>query len=341
MPAAELQMNGRGLSNNISGLHKFVTVALCGLLAGALTFVLQQRVHRLWSGVLISVIFGATLAFFVFIRFPRQKHDQRLLNRLTDAGLIAVYCWNHQGRVTYANNAALKMFGRRVGEMSTLGVKDIIVPIERTVMSESGSSFETRTFIGHLIRRHGHPLPVFSGAARLAGQKEDYVGFAIDISSDREAQAAAPEIRGHHGGACESVRHLYATILLVEDQQPLRELLNEVLTSAGFRVLEAKDGRHAVEIAAAYEGTIDLMLTDWVMPGMDGGDAAVRVRQKRPGIKVVYMSGYSEEVVTNGLPSPHGVFLEKPVRPDVLINNIRTVLNNEIVISSNGKARAA
>jgi len=339
MLTSRLQTDGK-FRNKAGVFCAALIIGLSTLLAGTMTFMLRFQVGPWWSEVLISVIFGGILGFVLYLRMTGREHNQHALNRLTDAGLIAVYCWNGLGKITYANRAALKMLGRQADEIGDLRLQDIFVPIERAIAPECASTFETKTFIGRLIRRHERPLLVFSGTTQLGRRKEEYVGFAIDISRGNGLQVAH-KLQGQHGTLSEPVRDLCATILLVEDQQALRELLKEVLNSAGFRVLDAQDGMHAVEIAAGYEGAIDLMLTDWVMPGMDGGDAAGRVRQNRPGIKVVYMSGYSEEVVTNGLPSPHELFLEKPVRPDVLISSIRGVLNNRTPISSNGKARAA
>ena len=329
-----------GRFGNKVGVFYAASIIGLSLLAGAVTFVLRLRVGPLRSEVLVSVILSGISGLLFYLHMTGRKHNHHPLNRLTDAGFIAVYCWNRKGKITYANRAALKMLGRQAGEIAALRLQDIIVPIEGAVAPECNSKFGTKTFIGHLIRRHDRPLLVFSGTTQLSSGREEYVGFAIDISKGNGAHPAH-ELQGQHDTRSEAARDLCATILLVEDQQALRELLKEVLNSAGFRVLEAEDGKHAVEIAAGYGGTIDLMLTDWVMPRMDGGDAAGRVRQKRPGIKVVYMSGYSEEVVKNGLPSPHELFLEKPVRPDVLISSIRTVLNNQTTISSNGKVRAA
>src|SRR5262249_8265446 len=329
-----------GFGNKARVLYAASIIALSMLVVGAVTFVLRVQAGPWWSEVLMSLILGSILGFLFYLR-TAARNNQHPLNRLTNAGFIAVYCWNRQGKITYANRAALKMLGRQRGEIGALRLQDVVLPIESGVIaSRCNSTVGMKTFIAHFIRRHGRPLPVFCGTTQLDRGREEYVGFAIDISKGDGVQLAH-ELQGQHGTSPEVVRDLCATILLVEDQQALRELLREVLNSAGFRVLEAEDGRHAVEIAAEYGGTIDLMLTDWVMPGMDGEDAAGRVRKKRPGIKIVYMSGYSKEVVKNGLPSSHELFLEKPVRPDVLISSIRNVLNNQTLISSNGKARAA
>ena len=340
---------------NIDGAFYMFPMTCCALLAGIIALVLRLQVGLWWIEVLTAVILGGIVGLLLYLHIAHEKAIRREhqdvvpdpLKRLSDAGLIAVYCWDGQGNITYANNAALKMLGRQPSEIGVLRLEDIIAPIEHPAAPRFESTLKIRTLVGHqanLLRKDGRPLFVYTGATRWIADSDEYVAFAIDISasngSEKQQTSLANEIEGQQTIKPEVVSHSCATILLVEDQQALRELLKEVLSSAGFRVLEAQDGMHAVDLAAEYEGTIDLMLTDWVMPGMDGGDAACRVRQQRPAIKVVYMSGYSEEVVKNGLPS-HEIFLEKPVRPDVLINSIRSALNNQVTISSNGKARAA
>jgi DNA-binding response OmpR family regulator len=84
---------------------------------------------------------------------------------------------------------------------------------------------------------------------------------------------------------------------LVEDDESVRLLIRRTLEKSGFRVLEAEDGKHAILVSDEYDGTIDLLLTDVQMPRMSGWQVAERVRGRRAGIKVLYMSGYSEAAI--------------------------------------------
>ena len=118
------------------------------------------------------------------------------------------------------------------------------------------------------------------------------------------------------------------TLLLVEDEDGVRSLTCDVLKDQGYTVLEAPNGMEALQICERHDGDIDLMLTDVVMPQMNGRALVERAASVRPGMKVIYMSGYTGEAIAH-----HGVldvgvpFLQKPFSPDDLANMIRGVLN--------------
>jgi CheY-like chemotaxis protein len=117
------------------------------------------------------------------------------------------------------------------------------------------------------------------------------------------------------------------TILLVEDDEMVRNLTARVLKGYGYRVLIAADGGEAVRISGDHEGPIHLMLTDVVMPGMRGQDVEERVRATRPGIKVLYMSGYTDNaIVHHGVLDPGKAFLQKPFTLDSLGRKVREAL---------------
>jgi CheY-like chemotaxis protein len=117
------------------------------------------------------------------------------------------------------------------------------------------------------------------------------------------------------------------TILLVEDDEALRELNREILAELGYQVLEAWDGEAALAASARHEGPIDLLLTDMVMPGMTGRQLADRLRSSRPGIRILFTSGYTNDVVVrSGHLDPGTAFLQKPFTPDSLGRKIREVL---------------
>jgi CheY-like chemotaxis protein len=118
------------------------------------------------------------------------------------------------------------------------------------------------------------------------------------------------------------------TVLLVEDEASLRELLGEVLQAHGYSVLLARDGAHAQQIAEAHAGPIPIMVTDVIMPGMGGPKIVDLVTQTRPETKVLFISGYSDEsIVRYGLNRPGRAFLSKPFAPDVLLRRVRELLD--------------
>jgi PAS domain S-box-containing protein len=119
------------------------------------------------------------------------------------------------------------------------------------------------------------------------------------------------------------------TILLVEDEANLRYLARQFLEKQGYRVLDAADGALAMQIALAHEGTIHLLLTDVIMPGMNGRELAQRVLQLRPSVKVLYMSGYTENVIGQNGTLDAGVrLLQKPFTLRDLKGKVREVLDS-------------
>ncbi len=118
------------------------------------------------------------------------------------------------------------------------------------------------------------------------------------------------------------------SILLVEDSQPLRKLAQTFLEAAGFRVLSAGSGEEALEVAARFGMTVDLLLTDVVMPGMNGRVLAEQLLPRQPGMKVLYMSGYTDSFIAGqGVLDPGIHLLHKPFTEDVLIRKTRQVLD--------------
>ena len=120
------------------------------------------------------------------------------------------------------------------------------------------------------------------------------------------------------------------TILLVEDEESLRTMACVFLESKGYTILEAENGQKAVEIARQHKGQIHLLLTDVIMPGMSGRELAESLAASRAGIKLLYMSGYTGELVTqHGILNPGLQLLEKPFTRDSLLSRVRAVLDGE------------
>jgi CheY-like chemotaxis protein len=117
------------------------------------------------------------------------------------------------------------------------------------------------------------------------------------------------------------------TVLVVEDSPQLRELMEEVLQVRGYRVLDAENGDAALEVARRHDGPIHLLLTDVIMPGMNGRQLADRLTAVRPDMKVLFASGYTADVLVQ-----YGVeggvhYLQKPFTPDALTRKVREILS--------------
>ena len=141
-----------------------------------------------------------------------------------------------------------------------------------------------------------------------------YLPITTEVAPS-EAPAAAATAPGAGSG----------TILLVEDEESLRTLTRNILEESGYVVLEASDGARALEIAREHSSPIDLLLTDMVMPGMDGRAVAERVLQFYPEIKVAYMSGYTG-MTTREAANFNGVLIAKPFTRNVLLQKLREAL---------------
>jgi PAS domain S-box-containing protein len=119
------------------------------------------------------------------------------------------------------------------------------------------------------------------------------------------------------------------TILVVEDDEGVRAFVKTVLEARGYRVIPAANADDAVERAARHDGRIGLLLTDIVMPGMSGVDLAARIRAMAPGLKVLFVSGYTENtIVHHGVLDPGVSFLAKPFSPDALAERVRAELDS-------------
>jgi len=139
----------------------------------------------------------------------------------------------------------------------------------------------------------------------------------VEESAEELSPVKAPQ---KEAGGCE-------TVLLVEDEDSVRELVRVTLASRGYKVLEAENGECGLHLAEDFTGHIDILITDVVMPGMGGRELAKKLLSLRPGISVLYLSGYTEDaVITQGTLGPSNAFLQKPFTLQNLAKKVREVL---------------
>jgi PAS domain S-box-containing protein len=144
---------------------------------------------------------------------------------------------------------------------------------------------------------------------------------------------AAPAVDVHEPHEPQRLRAGTGTILLVEDDPAVRELTERILTTAGYRVLIGVDGEHALAVARAHAG-IDLLVTDVIMPGMNGQQLADRLTDLRPGLPVMFMSAYTRGVLTHTEENRTVAFLDKPFTAAALTEKIGSVLDSRVDVAA-------
>jgi len=154
------------------------------------------------------------------------------------------------------------------------------------------------------------------------GQGSTFRIYLPKINGDTEPEGKKQPFVDKTGGS--------ETVLIVEDDEGLLTLAQNVLQGCGYRMLSAENGEEALKVGKEYEGQIDLMITDVVMPKMGGREAADRLQPLYPQMKVVYMSGYTDNaIVRHGVLEPGLNFLKKPFTPEGLARKVREVLDAE------------
>jgi PAS domain S-box-containing protein len=192
--------------------------------------------------------------------------------------------------------------------------RQIFEPFFTTKELGRGTGLGLSTVFG-IVRQSGGHLWVYSEPGRGATFKVylPRVGESVPKPSQR------PEPRARAGTEA---------ILLVEDEEQVRKIVLAVLRRNGYSVLEAAGAKEALRIARNLEYAVDIVLTDVVMPDMSGPELVRRIREVRPGLKALCMSGYTDEtVLRHGILEGGMAFLQKPITPDMLLRKVRGVLD--------------
>jgi two-component system, cell cycle sensor histidine kinase and response regulator CckA len=192
----------------------------------------------------------------------------------------------------------------------------IFEPFFTTKELGKGTGLGLATVYG-IVRQSGGHIGVYSEEGR---------GTAFKVYLPRVRGADEPVSgESHQPAEMTSGRE---TVLVVEDEITVRTLAAHLLRASGYVVLEAPDGHTAWRLAQAHPGRIHLLLTDVVMPGMSGPDLAQRLKEALPELKVLFMSGYTDGMVSHhGVLEPGMPFISKPFQPGDLARKVREVLD--------------
>jgi CheY-like chemotaxis protein len=211
------------------------------------------------------------------------------------------------------------------GEYAVLRISDSGCGMSPEVLAQAFEPFFTTKDIS---RGSGLGLPVVYGIVRQSGgqirvRSEIGQGTCVEIFLARTSRDSQSDIPTTAAPAHEAV-------LVVEDEDLVRKVVARILSRAGYRVFVAGSGAEALAICDEFEDDIDLLVTDVVMPGIGGKELATRVAGQFPGIKILFMTGYTDdEVLRRGILDQGRAVLLKPFSPEDLLRRIRRILSDK------------
>ncbi len=213
------------------------------------------------------------------------------------------------------------------GRYVVLSVRDNGKGMDAVIMGRIFEPFFTTKEKG---RGTGLGLPTVYGIIKQSGGQiavESTVGVGTEFRVYLPAASAAEAETSRQEPSAAGCEPGHGTILLVEDDEAVRQFIGSVLHDLGYQVLTAEDGEHAAEVSEAHAGAIDLLISDVVMPRMSGYELARRLAARRAGLKVLYLSGYSEDTFADGALKPFARLLPKPFSPQELGSKVQEMLS--------------
>ena len=222
----------------------------------------------------------------------------------------------------------------RPGPYVMLSVTDTGLGMDRETQSRIFEPFFTTKEKG---KGTGLGLSTVYGIIKQSGgyvfaESEVGRGTTFKIYLPRVDDAADPHGPARDSGAATGGTE---TVLLVEDEESVRQLVSETLAGKGYKVLEAENGEAALQLASLHQGAIDLLITDVVMPGMSGRELSKHICASDPDTKILYLSGYTEDAILHeGVLETGAAFLQKPFSLQALVRKVKYVLH-----SGDSKAR--
>ncbi|MEW5850672.1 MAG: PAS domain S-box protein [Myxococcota bacterium] len=232
------------------------------------------------------------------------------------------------GRLTVETQNLERVEGVEIaGPLVMLAVTDDGVGMDETTLSRIFEPFFTTKEMG---KGTGLGLSTVYGIVKQSG---GHIGVSSRPNEGASFRIYLPRVAAEAADGPTELQltresgHGQATVLLVEDEDAVRLLIRHVLESRGYRVLVTRDADEALKVSSRHDGNIDLLLTDVLLPQMDGHELAKRLGEDRPAMKVLFVSGYPSDFMGDGQGLPPGTnFLQKPFTPLVLARAVQDVL---------------
>ncbi len=244
---------------------------------------------------------------------------------MPDGGKLTI----ETGTVQLSESYSARQLGIQPGQHVTISISDTGIGMDEETQSHLFEPFFTTKGPGRgtglglataygIIRQSGGAIGIVSQPGKGATAR-----IYLPVAEAKAKAEAVPE----KTAAVEQLTGA-ETVLLVEDEARVRKLIVDILAACGYRVLEATRGNEAVRLAASHKGPIHLAVVDVVMPEMSGPDVVRQIQPAHPDMRVLYISGYTDEaMVHHGILESGAAFLQKPFLPGVLVRRVREVLD--------------
>lgn len=263
-----------------------------------------------------------------YISFMGKKIAIDTALSILDLAPAAILVLDPEFNCRYANSAAEQFTGVNVGEIVDRSIWDTFPALQ-------SSAFETQVNRAFTERKR---IPFefhYAATARWFDVEAVPIpdGLAIYLTDATERRRALDATAGSRlGDGLPSQAPVAApvgkTVLLVDDDESMRRVTRRILARNGFRVLEAEHGADALRVAAAHNGEIDLLVTDVLMPGIRGPELVEELTVQSPGLRVLYMSGYTDDDISRWGLQPGFAFIHKPFTSEGFTDAVKSVLDS-------------